>query len=140
MLTPQEIRTIGENRYWNTVAKKLFILVICSTIWAIGCIAIVYSMGMVVNEHTYTIKSYMLETYGSQKEVTVTVENGDAYLQDFRLPEPSKRQDISVPFGILILTPMVITFMYFCYCSFKAGQAGDKLLVSFYEGKTEVAI
>ena len=138
MYTPLEIRTIGENRYWHTVAKKLNIAMLCSIAWAGICIGTVYMLGLVATEHTYTIKPYMLETYQSQEELTVTAENGNIYMEDFKLPEPSPKKDISIPFGIITLLPMTGTLVYMGYCHQKASQAGEDFLVEWMSQRTEV--
>lgn len=140
MLSAKEIQTIGQDRYWKTVNKRIFIFMAISIAWAVGLIIAAYSIGIVTDQQSYVIKPYMIETYGYQEELHITIEGRDVYLEDFRLPDPAAKQDISLPFIAIAGLPMAITFTYFCYCGYKAEQAGLKLLEEFYSSNTEVNI
>lgn len=139
MFTPKEIRMIGEDRYWHPMAKKLFIMVVISLVWPIACIITAYGLNIVTKVDTYAIKPYMITPYAAQTELKVTVENGQIYMEDFRLPtKDAKKEDASLAFTIIAFIPLTITFLYFLYCSFKASEAADAFLADWYKNHTEI--
>lgn len=140
MFTPKEIRMIGEKRYWHPMKKKLFIMVVVSIIWQVACITAAYSLNIVTKVNTYAIKPYMIAPYAAQSELKVTVEDGEIYMEDFRLPsKDEQKKNASFPFSIIALFPLAITFTYFLYCSFKASEAGDAFLAEWYRNQTEIS-
>lgn len=139
MLTPKEIRMIGEDRYWHTKAKKLFLAIVASLTWAIVCIIAAYSLNIVTKSEIYIIKPFMIAPYAAQSELKVTVENGNIYMEDFKLPNADpKKEDASIPFAVIALSPLCGTFIYFLWCTFKVSEAGDAFLAEWYKNHTEI--
>lgn len=127
-LTLKELHTIGENRYYHYVSKKLFIFFCSALIWAIVCIAAAYAIGIVKPAILKsTINQRILagaQIISQSDEVAITVENGDTYVGNVRLPKEEKTNDFSIPFIVISLAPMTAFFCYFGYHVFKAGEAG----------------
>lgn len=125
--TFEEIRSIGERRYYHKVAKKLFITFIICILWAVGCITIAYALDIVKPSLSkFSINSQTLfsaQMLGKSQDVPVTVENGNIYVGDIRLPE-KKLNDFSNPFIAISLGPLAVFLCYFGYHTFKAGEAG----------------
>jgi hypothetical protein len=140
-LTARDIRIIGESRYWHQVSRKLFFLFLAAMIWMAGCMIVVFQLGMVRSSASYTITPRIMDAITAMskgEEITVVIENGQPYVEDVKIPATEEKKDFSLIFVFISCSPAAAVFIYWCYCTFQAQEAGTKLMNEWIKNRTVI--